>query len=306
MPVNYTNRYNTYRKKLPSGKYDMLIVALVHQNAEMLKYMIGNIERFIKGNYIFVVHYNGEEHIDENELPEWVWLVRNTIQTIHGTVTLMHGLGKAFEFAIDNITFINCMALTAGCVFIREYIVPTKAVVCLDSHQRFFNENVNLLHESPIHIENLGRGSLYLAERGHFTWQYGCRGGLDGDVETQAIMLSRGFNFTKGCQLPGQVFPYGVVKMLAEDLKFLSTRPFPTNYCLDELIISTYSYWVSQASNIQIDKLTVCTNWEKMYEVNDLAYVNMILSNIPDAYAISKVPDNLHHPIRVAYGSLKN
>jgi len=306
MPVNYTNRYNTYRSTLPSGKYDMLIVGLVHQNVGMLKYMIGNIERFFKGNYIFVVHYNGEEHVNENELPDWVWLVRNTVQTIHGTVTLMHGLGKAFEFAIDTISFINCMALTAGCVFIREYTVPKEMVICLDSHQWFFNKNVNLLHESPIPIELLGQGSKFLAERGHFIWQYGCRGGLDGDGETQAIFRNRGFRFTKGCQLPGQVFPYEVVKLLAEDLKFLSTRPFPTNYCVDEIMISTYSYWYSQEHNISINKITVCTNWEYMYEVNDMNYVNMILSNIPDAYAISKVPDSLDHPIRVAYGPLKN
>ena len=298
MPIEYTNRRNTYRNTVPTGHYDMLIVSIAHQNGAMIKWQAANLGRFIKGSFLWVVHYNGEEHIDENELPPWVWLVRDTIKTIHGTVTLLHAIGKAIKFALDSVTFINCMTLTMGCVFIKPYQVPTQECICADTHETIFNPNVNLLHASPIPIELLGRTSEWLLSAGHYIWQYGRCGGLDADTETHAILRRRGFDYTRGCQLPGQVFPYKVAQMLSEDLMILSVRPFPAAYCPDEILIATYSYWYSLEKDIEIQRTTVATNWEKMYEVNDMSYVDWMLETNPDAYAISKVPDDLNHPIR--------
>jgi hypothetical protein len=302
MPIEYTNKFHMYRNTLPSGSYDMVIVSLAHQNAAMVKWQASNLGRFIKGSFLWVVHYNGEEFIDENELPPWAWLVRDTIKTKHGGGTLLHGIGKAIKFALDTVTFINCMTLTMGCVFIRDYQVPTKETICAETHELFFNPRANLLHTSPIPIELLGRTSEWLISAGHFAWQYGCRGGLDADRETQAIFLQRGFEFTKGCQLIGQVFPYEVAKMISHDLLILSVAPFEVTYCQDELFISTYSYWYSFEKDIPIQLNTVATNWEHMYEVSDLGYVDGLLHTNSNAYAVSKVPDDLGNPIRRRYG----
>jgi hypothetical protein len=302
MPIEYTNRWNIYRNTVPSGSYDMVIVSLAHQNAAMVKWQAGNLGRFIKGSFLWIIHYNGEEVINENELPPWAWLVRDTIQTTHGTVTLMHALGKAMKFALDYVTFVNCMTLTMGCVFIRDYPVPTEETICADTHETYFKPDVNLLHISPIPIELLGRTSEWLISSGHFAWQYGCRGGLDADSDTQQIFRRRGFEFTKGCQLIGQVFPYKVAEMMVEDLMILGTRPFYISYCQDELFISTYSYWYSLEHDIPIQKATVATDWGNMYLVEHLWYAHSILNNNQDAYAISKVPDDLNHEIRRAYG----
>lgn len=283
----------------------MIIVSLAHQNGAMVKWQAANLGRFIKGSFLWIVHYNGEETIDENELPPWAWLVRDTIKTIHGTVTLLHALGKAMKFAIDTVKFTNCMTLTMGCVFIRNYEVPTKKTICGENHELFFDPSANLLHTSPIPIELLGRTSEWLTSLGHFSWQYGCRGGLDADVETHTVLRRRGFEFTRGCQLIGQVFPYDVAKMLSDDLMILSVRPFPVAYCQDELLISTYSYWYSLDRDIPIEKTTVATDWAKMYDVQDMQYVEWLLRSNPEAYAVSKVPDDLNHPIRRAYGVKK-
>ena len=302
MPIEYTNLWNIYRNTLPSGSYDMVIVSLAHQNAAMVKWQASNIGRYIKGSFIWIVHYNGEEVINENELPPWAWLVRDTIQTIHGTVTLMHALGKAMKFAVDTVKFINCMTLTMGCVFIKEYNVPTQPTICAETHELFFNPSVNLLHTSPIPIELLGRTSAWLLASGHFEWQYGRCGGLDADIETHAILRRRGFECTKGCQLIGQVFPFRVAQMLVEDLLILSVRPFLAAYCPDEILISTYSYWYSMEHNIPIQMTTVITDWGNRYDVNDINYIYWLLHTNKEGYAVSKVPDDLNHPIRQAFG----
>lgn len=75
MPIEYTNLWNIYRNTLPSGSYDMVIVSIAHQNAAMVKWQASNLGRYIKGSFLWIVHYNGEEVINENELPPWAWLV---------------------------------------------------------------------------------------------------------------------------------------------------------------------------------------------------------------------------------------
>lgn len=306
MPIEHTNIYNTYRNYLPSGSYDMAIISLVHQGNDMIKYMAGNIERFVKGKYIWIIHYNGNEHVDENSLPEWVWIVRDSIKTTHGGVSLLQGLGKCLKLAHDNITFINCMVFSSGSMFIREYIVPLKETICAESHEDGFNPNINLLHVSPIPIKYLGSGGKYLLDRNHSTWQYGHDvGGFDKDIEAHMILRKRGFEYTKGCQSSGQVFPYVVSKMLADDLYILSSRPFYSHYCQEEILPSTYSYWYSQLCDIPIQKTTVCINWEYNYEIDSLDYVELIHDTMPNAYAVCKVTYDLNNPVRTFYAGPK-
>ena len=35
---------NIYRNSVPAGKYDLLIVSLIHQHANMVRYIINNIQ----------------------------------------------------------------------------------------------------------------------------------------------------------------------------------------------------------------------------------------------------------------------
>ena len=62
---------NIYRKGAPSGKYDMLIVSLVHQNSGMIRYIVKNLEKYVRGSFIWIAHYNGSDPVDEETLPQW-------------------------------------------------------------------------------------------------------------------------------------------------------------------------------------------------------------------------------------------
>ena len=112
---------NIYRNNLPSGNYDLLIVSLIHQPAEMVYYMAKNIEKYVQGKFIWIVHYNNNEPINENLLPDWAWIVRNTINTSKTiNITLLLGIYKTLEFAIKNsVTFTNVLTLSSGSAFLE-------------------------------------------------------------------------------------------------------------------------------------------------------------------------------------------
>ena len=114
MPIEYTKIIHTYRNTLPFGYYDLIIISLVHQGADILKYMANNISKYVKGNFIWIVHYNNEEHIDETTLPPWAWLVRDTIKTssISSRLLLM-AINQILKFALVNVTSKNIMTLSS-------------------------------------------------------------------------------------------------------------------------------------------------------------------------------------------------
>lgn len=291
-----------YRDYLPNGKYDMVIISLVHQDLSMIQYMASNIKRFVNGSFLWIIHANGGS-FNENDLPPWVWLSRHVINTIHHTTTLVHAISACIDFAIKNIEFINCMFISSGSVFFREYIVPTKECVSALSHETIFFPDKNFTYTNPIPIEYLGKCADYLIQQGgtnYNGWQYKNYSpyGMDLDEDIQNIIKKRNVLFIKGSHIPGQVFPYTVCKMLVEDLGKYFSRPNIHTYCLEEILPSTYSYWYAQENNISIQKNVVYMNWIHNYNMDSIQFIEELPSKCPDAYAITKVSYDLNSTVR--------
>lgn len=285
---------NNHREYLPSGEYDMAIVSLVHQDGNMLRWMARNIEKYVKGKVIWIAHYNGKEPFDERELPDWAWISRRTVDTFSGFApSLAHGIASALEFATSHVSFINCMTLSSGSVFIKEYSPPKNEVVCLKMYEQIVNPNKNYKHAEEIHIKHASRCVEYLTSIGGMGWQYG---GCDKDIEFHSAIKSRGFEHMRGCQWSGQIWPMDVAKMIAEDIPKIK-YPNNSNYSAEEIYLSTYGNAYARKKSMEIGFCEVMIDWNRNYTVNDVEYVKKLAKEFPHS-AICKVPTDTNHPVR--------
>ncbi len=289
----------TYRKNTPSGDYQLIIISLIHQNKFMLDYMISNIERYLEGKYLFCVHYNGSEDVDENTLPSWVWLNRSPIHTQRFTRRLSDAIIDTMGWVLQYVNTINIMLISSGSVFFRRWQIPSYPQICIESHEKIFNPSKNLIHTSAIPIENKGRVVEYLRERGSGGWQYGFEGhGCDLDIHFHECLHKRGIQFFRGCQWSGQLWPQDVGKMIVEDLTLLKNKPMQ-NYACEEIYFSTYAYHHYLLSKIPIQFCEVITNWEFKYDIHDIQYIIDLHQKHPlIGHAICKLPDDVNHPVR--------
>lgn len=296
MPVYYTNVHQTLRSTLPSGHYDMVIVTLAHQYAEMVHYLAKNIQRHVRGKFLWIVHYNGPDSINENDLPPFAWLVRETIYTRPSSRSISHAATKCFEFALKHTTFTNAMILSSGSAFFREFRVPTQETVGLLSHEPVFDVGKKLPHIEPIPIKHIGNCKEYLAKQGvEYGWQY--QRGFDTDTDIHACMKKRKFTHLRGSQWSGQVFPAGVAIDLVEDLKTLVMKS-DIEYCTEELYFSTYSYNYAIRNNINITYLETIINWGNCYIVPSVEYVKKLHDHV-EGHAVCKLSDDVNDPIRL-------
>ena len=301
--VRATGINHIYRESKPSGTYSMLIISLVHQDVDMIHYIANNLNRFIKGSFILIVHANGVS-VNENDLPPWCWLASDTIETTHPTTSLLHAMSSCMATALRTIEFVNCMYVSSGSVFFRDFIVPTEPCVYASSHEGVFFPEKTFTYSLPIPVEYIGKCAEYLIERGgiHYDgWQYKhyFPTGMDNDEDIQNIIKRRDtIKYIKGSHSPGQIFPYIVCKMLTEDLHEYFLKGNTHTYCLEEILPSTYSYWFACKEGIPIRKNVVYYNWLHQYIMTDIKFIENLPSICPDAYAVVKVPYELTHPIR--------
>lgn len=289
----------TYRDSSPSGDYQLLIISLIHQNKSMLDYMIHNIERYLEGKYVFFVHYNGVEDVDENTLPTWVWLNRSPIQTQRFTRRLSQAIIETMAYALQHINTINVMLISSGSAFFRKWQIPSYPQVCIESHEKIFNSSIQLIHTSPISIEHRGRVTEYLRERNSGGWQYGFEGhGCDQDTFFHECLLKRNIKYFRGCQWSGQLWPQQVGKWVVEDLLSLKDKPMQY-YACEEIYFSTYAYHFYITQNIPIYYCEVITNWEFQYEIQNIQYIMDLHQKYPNiGHALCKLPDDTNHPLR--------
>jgi len=301
--MNSFKNSNIYRETLPSGTTDLVIVSLVHQSPDMIFYMAKNIEKYVKGSFIWIAHYNNKEPIDENKLPPWAWLVRDTVMTEPYARLKTFGVMKAVDFAVANLShFTNVMTLSSGSAFFRTFEVPKKPIVCLESHEKKFNPNAKLTHTEEIGIEHAGSCCLYLQSHKDFTfkWQYP---GCDCDLEFHTLIKNRHFRYFKGAQWSGQVWPYEVAVMLSADIGSLynsestSQRPY---FSAEEIYLSTYAYNYAKEHNMEICLTEVIINWAHGYYVPNLDIIHYYRhSYIKSGHAVCKLSDDVHNdPIR--------
>jgi hypothetical protein len=304
--VKATEINHIYRETALSGQYDMLIISLVHQDIEMIKYIANNLNRFIKGSFVLIVHANGQS-INENDLPPWCWLARDTIKTIHTTPSLLHALTSCIKTAFQTIDFINCMYVSSGSVFFREFVVPTQPAVHASSHEDIFFPETKFTYTMPIPIDYLGKCAEYLLENGGVNyggWQYKhySPSGMDIDTDIQEIIKKRPeIKFIKGSHLPGMVFPQEVCKMLLEDVNKYFSKAIIRKYALEEILPSTYSYYYALQHGLPIKRNVVYYNWLHQYIMTDINFIEHLPTICPEAYAVVKVPYDLKNPIREHY-----
>jgi hypothetical protein len=304
--VKATEIHHTYRDTALSGHYDMLIISLVHQDINMIKYIANNLNRFIKGSFVLIVHANGQS-VNENELPPWCWLARDTIKTTHPTSSLLHAMTSCINTAFQTINFINCMYVSSGSVFFRDFVVPTEPTVCASSHEDIFFPDKNFTYTMPIPIEYLGKCAEYLLQKGGVNyggWQYNhyTPSGMDTDTDIQEIIKKRpDITCIKGSHVPGIVFPQEVCKMLLEDVNEYFSKGIIRRYSLEEILPSTYSYWYAAKNSIQIKRNVVYLNWLHQYNMTDIKFIENLPTKCPEAYAVTKVPYDLKNPIREYY-----
>lgn len=292
---------NIYRDTLPSGSYDLVIVSLIHQGPEMVYYMSKNIEKYVNGSFIWVAHYNNEIQFDENSLPPWAWLVRDTMQTTPYSRSKTFGIMKAIDFAIVNLDkFTNCMTLSSGSAFFRKLDVPTVPTICLYEYTKHIDPSCILTHCEEIGIEHAGMCSQYLVSKKHFAWQYE---GCDSDIEFHSLMKSRMFKCFKGAQWPGQVWPYEVAYMLSKDIGSLyesckmKTQPY---YAAEEIILSTYAYNYAKKHSIPVQLSECIINWSTGYYISNIEQVKYLRAKYSESgHALCKLSDDvIHDPVR--------
>jgi len=280
----------------------------------MVNYMVTNLSRYIRGKFLFIIHYNSEEPVDEEGLPEWCWIVRDPIITKHTNISLTLGLNRCIKFALQNIKFVNCMLISSGCVFIKEYLCQSEAKVCGTCHYYAFpHQRDAQIHMYPIptialgNIEGYFKNVLVTPNR-RAPWDRTSMidGGwiypeFDKHSELHALFQKRNIKYVKGCQLSGQVFPYDVARAVNEDLEVIYTdeQINKYNYSLEEIIFSSYSYDYSIRKGIVNDYTTVSIDWDNFYNITRFEEIYKVQRDIKDAYAVCKVPYDMNHPMRV-------
>ena len=288
-----------YRNYHPSGKYSLATFMLLHQGKAMLEYVIQNFDKYVEGNHILFIHYNGPDDIDENLLPNWVWLNRNPIQTRRYHRSLTIALSETMKYAVEHVDFVNGFLCSSGSAFFRKWRVPIEKEVRIDSHELFFNPRKNQIHVSAISIQHIGNVAQYLRNQGLSAgWQYEFGG--DRDIHFHRCILGRGFQYMKGCQWSGQLFPKEVCQMIAEDIPVLKNSDLG-DYACEELYFSTYAYNYAIQNSIQIKECVVTINWEFGYEIHCIEQIMNLhqrYKHKKEGYAICKLPDDINHPVR--------
>ncbi len=288
-----------YRNYFPSGHYSLATFMLLHQGKTMLEYVIKNFTKYVEGNHILFIHYNGPDDIDENLLPTWVWLNRNPLQTRRYHRSLTIALSETMKYAVEHVDFVNALLLSSGSAFFRRWTVPTKQEVRIDSHELFFNPHKNQFHVSAIPIQYIGNVAHYLRSHGLSAgWQYEFGG--DRDIYFHQCIIKRGFQYMKGCQWSGQLFPKEVCEMIAEDIPTLKNHNLG-EYACEELYFSTYAYNYAIQHSVQMEECITIINWEFGYEIHHIQQIIDLhekYKNKKEGYTLCKLPDDVNHPVR--------
>jgi hypothetical protein len=298
MPIEYTKINQTYRNTLPFGYYDLIIISLVHQGADMVHYMSKNIEKYVKGNFIWVVHYNNEDYIDENTLPSWAWLVRDTIKTSLSSRLLMMAINQTLKFALVNVTSRNIMTLSSSSGFFREFLVPKEETTALISHELNIDPDRNYKHIQEIDIKYMGACTKYLESVGSFGWQYAYGGDLD--LEFHSLVRRRGFKYLLGAQWSGQIWPYEVGKMILEDVSELddSENHIDLKYQCEEIYLSTYAHNYAKNNKMPIKFTEVIIDWNNGYHIKNIDYIEKLRNNYKLGSAVCRLPTLVSDKIR--------
>jgi hypothetical protein len=291
-------RSDTYRQTIPQLNADLLIIACVHQGSYMLDYMIRNIDKYVDGSKILVIHVNFHEDIDETTLPPWVWLVRNTIETERFIRSFAHAATECLDFAIKHFTFKNVLTFSSGCAFVRKFPTPKNPVVhCMDS-EYLINPGKDYVHIGAIPFSLAGQVGKYLIQNKHNYW---CYPEVDKDTDFHDLMRKRNYQYFKGATWLGMIFPYELAVQFRDDMLTMRNKPNGKWQC-EEVYFSTYAYNYALQNNLELKLQISMLNRDFYYEIEDMKYVDLILnhSKFNDIYILCKFSENVNDPVRFA------
>lgn len=275
---------------------DLVIVSLVHQTPDLVYWMMENIERYVTGSFVWVVHYNGSRPLDPSRLRDWVWPVPTPVATQGYTPTIAYAIARSIQYAASRTSFTNVLTMSSGSAFFRPYTVPITQRVQFPSYEPFFASDCHRVHTDPVSIKHLGRCAEYVQARGFpGPWQFG---GFDEHVEMHEKLRTRGFQWIVGAQWSGQVLPQTPALQFAEDM-----LPSGPAYCAEEVLLSTYSYNYAQTAGLPIWNSEAIIKWGPEYLVSQIETIQSyrrVCRTFPGmGHLVCKIPDDPSHYIRV-------
>ena len=278
---------------------DLVIVSLVHQGPEMVYWMAKNIQKYVTGNFVWVVHYNGAEPLDTNKLPSWAWSVPSPIVTYGYTPRIARAVAMCIDYARSRTQFTNVLTMSSGSAFFRPYTVPNEERVQFATYDPLFHPNGLRYHNEPISVSELGRCGPYIEALGHpQKWQFE---GFDAHSEIHERIRARGFEWIVGTQWSGQLIPYTPAIQFADDM--LSTPLNGPPYAAEEILMSTYSYNYALRKPLPLWHSEAIIQWGPRYMITEYTrvetYRNLCTVFPGMGHLVCKVPDDLTHPVRV-------
>jgi hypothetical protein len=273
---------------------DLVIVSLVHQSPEMVEWMARNLQRYVTGSFVWVVHYNGQRPLDRSQLPDWVWVVPDPEWTQTYTTRIAVVLAKCIRYAASRTTFTNLLTMSSGSAFFRPYTVPTTERVQFTTYERLFDANCPRLHLEPIPTTHLGACVPYINARGHTgSWQLG---GFDQHTAMHDKLRARGFQWICGAQWSGQLLPQTPALQFAWDMV---EGP---DYVAEEVLLSTYSYNYAREQSLPIWNSEAIIKWDADYIVSRIEMIQeyrRVAKTFPGlGHMVCKIPDDPTHYIR--------
>lgn len=283
---------NTLKKDL-TKQYDVVIIMCIHQQegADMVRYYVKNLTKYAK-SFACVIHYNSDAPLNENELPENFWICRRRISTNRYSRTLFQGYLECIKLALNHLNFVNILVLTSGTVLFRRLPESLREpLVAQLSHEPIFDPSCKILHQEPIPKILYGNITAYFRMRNHNPWLFP---DTDRDFVLQERIIRRKFEWLKGAQVSGNVFPKEVGKWLVEDF---NDSYYGIQYQIEELYFSTYAYnWAIINKKECLPSFTII-DWGKDYEVNTISLLKRAESM--QGYGVCKVPYDLNNEVRV-------
>ena len=272
------------------NQYELCVCVCIHQGKNMVNWFVKNLQKYIK-NFICVIHYNSDEPINENELPENFWITRKRINTCRMTRRLFMGWLEAMSFGNKNFNFINYLILSSGSGLITN--IPEIKTPCVyqKTYELLLNPTKKLLHSEQISVKYLENIYPFMQSQTQNVW--GAFKHVDNDTVFTNSVKKRNFKYIKTNQVSGNLFPKEVGEWLIEDYYDIFDG---NDYQMEEVYFSTYAYNWALLNNKEPRYSCILIDWDNYFRQITPEYIHNVKKY--GCYGICKIDDNPESYIR--------
>jgi hypothetical protein len=284
-----------YRDCYPTGETDMIFFLLIHQSKDMVDYMIQNIKKYVEGNYYIFIHFNGSNHIDENEYENNIWFCRNIQNTEKFTERLTKAISMTMYEAFQHIKSINIMTISSGSAFYKKYTIPSQKQIRFKRYYSHFSSE-----QVAIPFTYYGNTETYLLpifqknNKKLYIWWYPK---IDSDSFLKKLIEKNNFEYYMGGQFSGMVIPYEAAYTLSNDIFEHFDEFINKDYPCEEFYFQTYATNYGILNNIDIGLSECIINWNNQYFVNNNSIQHYRNHHI-EGHLVCKLSDDPHHGTR--------